>query len=501
MTTSRDQVKALFTNQEWRLNNLYYIQDVNGTEIKFQMNESQWQLWRDLHYCNVIPKARQLGFSTFIAIFMLDTCLFRPNTSAGIIDITLDDAKKKLAKIKYAYDRLPAMVKSSLSLVKDNTQELKFSNESDINVGTSHRGGTLQILHISEFGKIAAQYPDKAREIRTGAFGTIHSGQMIFVESTAEGAHGDFHDLTMQAKADQDEGRTLNPQDFKLHFFPWQQHPGYIADAGHVIVPQELTKYFAELEAKHGIPLTAEQKAWYVGKRRLVGPDDMWREYPATLEEAFNASIEGAYFKTQMTKMRIDGRICRIPFNPHIPVNTFWDIGVSDTTVIWFHQSGAGGSHALIDYFEDCGEGVDYYVRILREKAAERGFIYGKHYGPHDIEARNWAVPGAKPIKDVAAEFDLNFEVVPRISNKQDSIEIARGFLGMTSIDEEYCAQGIKVLDNYRKKWNERRADWSRDPLHDWASHGADALQTGACGFEQAKKQQQLNYRNSRRYA
>lgn len=476
------EAKRLLSDREWRLNNLYKIQDVHGREIAFAMNDAQRQLWNDLHYCNVIPKARQLGFSTFISMFILDTCLFRPNTSAGIVDITLDDAKRKLAKIKFAYDRLPEQIRKTVTLEIENTQELRFSNGSGILVGTSHRGGTLQILHVSEFGKIAAAHPEKAREIRTGAFGTIHRGQMIFVESTAEGAAGDFHDLVMQAQADQQEGRKLGQQDFKLHFFPWWMHEGYSDDPDSIVIPQELADYFDGLDGK-GISLTPGQRAWYTSKRRTVGPDDMWREYPSSLEEAFNASIEGAYFKVQMTKMRETGRIAAIPINPTIPVNTFWDIGVDDSTAIWFHQAGATGSHALIDYYEASGEGIDHYIRVLQERAAKHGIIYGRHYGPHDLDHRNWAVPGAKPIVETARSLGLEFQVVPRVANKSEAIEAARAFLSVTAIDESRCAQGIKVLDNYRKAWNEKRGTWASEPLHDWASHGADALMTGACGF------------------
>ncbi len=477
---------AKFSDRYWRLNNLYRVQDETGADVPFVMNEAQNELWDDLHHCNIIPKARQLGFSTFICIFILDACLFIPNTSAGTIDITLDDAKKKLEKIRFAYDRVPQEIRSAVPLVTENKQSLEWANGSSATVGTSHRGGTLQILHVSEFGKIAAKYPDKAREIRTGAFGTVHAGQMIFIESTAEGASGAFHELTMQAKADQEEGRKLSPQDFRLHFYPWHKHKGYVDDPESRVVPEELAKYFDELEEEHQIALTPEQRAWYVSKRRSVGPDDMLREYPATLEEAFNVSLEGAYFKDQMSKLRTTGRLLKIPLNPALPVNTFWDIGVDDSTSVWFHQQGAAGSHALVDYFEASGEGIDFYIKMLEDKRIEREWTYGKHYGPHDLENRDWAAPGAKPAVEVARELGLIFEVVPRIANKIDAINAARTFLSVAAIDEQYCDQGIKCLDNYRKKWNDRLSDWSSEPLHDWSSHGADALMTGACGFTPA---------------
>src|SRR5690554_5509356 len=97
--------KALerFVDREWRLDNLYFIQDEAGRKIRFQRNEAQRAFWGELWYLNVVLKARQLGFSTFIAIMILDACLFNSNTSAGIVDATIDDAKLKLDKIRFAY--------------------------------------------------------------------------------------------------------------------------------------------------------------------------------------------------------------------------------------------------------------------------------------------------------------------------------------------------------------------------------------------------------------
>lgn len=481
MATVADKLEALLSDRWWRLNNLYRIKDEQGREVRFVPNEAQRDLWNDLHTLNVIPKARQLGFSTFIAIFILDTCLFRDNTAAGIVDITLDDAKGKLEKIKFAYDGLPEELRKARPLTKENMHQLEWKNGSSVTVGTSHRGGTLQILHVSEFGKISAQYPDKAREIRTGAFGTVHIGQMIFVESTAEGVGGDFHDIVKEADAQEKLGRKLSQQEFKLHFFPWWKNARYV-EQHEAVIPQEVAEYFRDLEAKYGIKLSQAQKNWYVMKRKLIGPDDMGREFPSFLDEAFAASVEGAYFKTQMSKARETRRIGKVPLDPSRPVNTFWDIGKDDNTSIWFHQS-HGQMHHFVDYYENNGEGVEFYARILREKAAERGWKYGKHYGPHDLDNSHWILPGAKATVDVARELGIEFTVVSRIDNKMNAIEAARNMLSMSWIDEEHCSRGIQCLDNYRKKWDERRATYRSEPEHDWASHGADAYMTGACGY------------------
>ena len=157
--------------------------------------------------------------------------------------------------------------------------------------------------------------------------------------------------------------------------------------------------------------------------------------------------------------------------------HTAWDIGVDDMTSIWFFQSD-GVRHRVVDYYENSGEGIPHYATVLKE----RGYTYGNHYGPHDLDNRDWIMPGAVPRVAVARQYGINFIVVPRVPDKADAIEALRNWLGNAWIDEEKCSRGIQCLDNYKREWNERLATWRNTPLHNWASHGADALMTGAMG-------------------
>lgn len=474
-------IEQRLMDQEWRLDNLYYIQDSAGQTIKFERNDAQRAFWADLWYLNCVLKARQLGFSTFIAILMLDTCLFNSSTRCGIVDLTLDDAKKKLAKIRFAYERLPPALQLATPLTLDNATSVEFGNGSAIEVGTSHRGGTLQILHVSEFGKIAAKYPEKAREIKTGAFGTIHKGQMIHVESTAEGTAGDFFDMVQNARNLEAQGRAPTAMEFKLHFVPWWKHPDYVLDAPDFPISADIEKYFRDLKAEHGIACSPQQIAWYAAKAAQIGPDDMLREYPSTPDEAFQSAIVGAYFKRELMRARQQGRIGKVPFDPGRPVNTFWDIGVNDTNAIWFHQTD-GKAHHFIDYYENNGEGLPHYVGELKLRRERFGYSYGLHVGPHDLENREWG-SNAKSRIELARDLELRFEVVPRVEHKPDAIEAARTLLNLSWFDQEKCAKGIACLENYRKEWNERTQTYHNRPLHNWASNGADAYQTGAMGF------------------
>ena len=233
--------------------------------------------------------------------------------------------------------------------------------------------------------------------------------------------------------------------------------------------------YHVMLKASETGLLSADELA---DARKSMSEDQYQQEF----ECSFEAAIMGAYFANQMRAMRSDGRLTKLTFDPARPVNTFWDIGKTDATAIWFHQN-RGQMHHLIDYYENSGEGVEHYARVLREKEREKGWRYGTHYGPHDLDNSHWVLPGRETVQEAAYQLGIQFRVVPRIANKADAIEAGRNFLSMAWIDPEGCKQGVECLDNYRKDWDEDRKTWKKQPVHDWASHGADALMTGACGF------------------
>lgn len=459
-------------DQAWRLNNLYWITNKEGKRVRFETNWAQAQLLREMSHLNLILKARQLGFTTFIQLYLLDVCVFYRDTRAGVIADTRDNAEAIFRdKIKFPYENLPEGVRAAVPILRDNTTTMELGNNSLIRVGTSLRGGTLQYLHISEFGKICAKYPEKAREIITGALNTIQAGQIAFIESTAEGQEGAFFDMCQTAQTKARTGERMTELDWKFHFYPWWRHPEYVLPADGVAIVEPWTKYFRDLEERHGVVLTPEQKAWYVKKGETQG-DDMKREYPSTPDEAFAASIEGAYYAQQMAKADREGRIGRVPYDDSIPVETWWDLGMDDQMAIWFVQR-LGRETRLIDYLEASGEGLPYYARQLRE----RGYYYGRHVAPHDIGVRELGT--GKSRLETAQGLGITFDVAPRLEI-MDGIDQCRTLLNQCWFDAEKCALGIKALRNYRKDWDEDTGTWKNKPRHDWASHGADAFRTGA---------------------
>ncbi len=474
-TAELTQAAKLLSDPLWRLNNLYSIIDKSGNKILFRLNWAQEQLYRDMWYCNIILKARQLGISTFVSLLFLDRCIFNSNQHAGIIAHTREDAEAMFRRVKFAYDSLPSELKAIRQVNTDNARELQLSNGSSLRVGTSMRSSTLQYLHISEFGKLCAKFPDKAREIVTGSLNAGSPGQYVFIESTAEGREGYFYQMCKEAQKIKDSGKKLTPLDFKMHFFPWMADISSRIDSGGITIPNDLSTYFASLETTLSIRLDPEQRAWYA-KRALTQGEDMKREFPSTPEEAFEVSNEGLYYGRQITTARQQGRIRNTYYDANAPVHTAWDLGYNDSTAIWLFQL-AGQEIHLLEYYENSGEALTHYIQYLKGKPYAS---YGKHLVPHDAAVHEYST-GLSRI-EVAKSHGINFTVVPDIG-VNEGIDAARNLLNRCWFDEIKCFKGITALESYKKEWNERHGCWSSEPLHNFASHGADAFRMLAVGI------------------
>jgi hypothetical protein len=469
-----EQAKERWPDKLARLRDGFYtIQDEFGEAVQFRLRPLQEKFLLEQHGFDLILKARQLGFTTVIQLDYLDDCLFSPNIAAGIIAHNKEDAEAFFdKKIRFAYDNLPPEFKELVPATQDSVRQLKFGNGSSIRVGTSLRSGTFQRLHVSEYGKLCAKYPEKAREVKTGALNTVHVGQKIRIESTAEGHAGHFYELCKKAMDKAKLEAAFTPLDFKLHFSGWYLDEKYRLheDVGET---REDHEYFESLIAK-GIELTRQQRAWYVKKAEQQG-DDMKREFPSTPEEAFEASVEGAYFSRQMTRMRKEKRICRLPVLD-APVYTTWDLGLNDSTAITFWQD-VGHERRAIDYYENNGESWGHYAGVL----ISRGYTYSRHYMPHDAAHRQQDVNKVQSRKEKAEEAGINpIDVVSRIMLEKDGIDASRAFFPNVYIDEERCARLIQCLDNYRKEWDDKLGVYKDHARHDEFSHGYKSFETNA---------------------
>lgn len=481
----QEELLACLRDPRWRIRNLYKIKNKQKQIVHFKPNEAQELLLELMHYRNIIPKARQRGFSTLIQLLALDTALFQPGSDCGIIAQDLNAAMDIFeSKIKLGYDHLPDIIKAMVPVTSSTLTSMKFANGSKIRVGVSMRSGTLNFLHVSEFGKISAKYPDKAREIVTGTLPAVPDDGMAFIESTAEGREGEFYTMTMAAKALADAKTPLTNLDFKLHFASWWDASEYEIEPKGIIITEKDAEYFERVEAKIGRALSARKRAWYVTKRRTDFSGDqqmMFQEYPSTLEEAFSISMEGTYYAQQLAQARKEGRIRSLPIMPGVPCFTFWDIGASDGTAVWVIQK-IGNEWRCVRFKEGWGEPYSYFVKWLQGL----GVVWDTMFLPHDATHKKQLGTAIKTPQEMVEELmpGVRFEIVPVIPDVNWGIQQTRDAFPLLWFDEEHCKEGIIHIENYRRTWNARQACWGSSPDKTGGhSEAADALRMFAQAY------------------
>ena len=210
---------------------------------------------------------------------------------------------------------------------------------------------------------------------------------------------------------------------------------------------------------------------WELEDAKRTMPDSQFeQEY----ECSFNAAVQGSYYGALMEQAEKQKRIGDIPYDPTVDVETWWDLGIGDSTAIWFAQR-VNNEVRLIDYYETNGESLAYYVSKLNEKP----YNYGAHIAPHDIVTRELGT--GKSRLEVAAELGLNFEVAPKLE-VEHGIESVRNTLPNCWFDRIRCKQGIEALKQYKKVFDDKNQVFKNKPHHNWASHGSDAFRYGCVG-------------------
>lgn len=185
--------------------------------------------------------------------------------------------------------------------------------------------------------------------------------------------------------------------------------------------------------------------------------------------------IRGAYYGEDIAKARREGRICAVPYQRGVPVDTYWDLGHSDSTSIVFHQPVAMQDRILAGY-ENSGQALDHYSKYLMDQE----YVYGTHFLPHDAGYTRLGKDEAntKPWIEMLQDLMPNhrFEIVDRVDDVSRGIQQTRNAFGSLWIDENKCRDLIAALEAYRKQWDDKLQVYRDKPLHDWASNYADAL-------------------------
>lgn len=489
---TRVRVLEHMSDPRWRWQHLYWIKDKDGKHVQFTLRPAIEQFIADMHTRNVILKARQHGFSTFILIYFLDTMLFTPGTEAVLLAHRKQAAKKLFdSKIAYPYNHMPEMLRMAKPVIEHGVERTKcttvesiqFANGSSLLTEVSARSGTFQLLHLSEYGPLCTDSPQKADEVKGGSLATAHERALVFIESTAKGAIGDFYDRCKDGRSlttDRREAhKPLSKLEYKFHFFGWWINPEYRERTGYVEETDRDKEYFEKVENTMGIKLDPEQRSWYIiTKRSFKG--NMKSEYPSTPDEAFEASIQGAYYGERMELLAERGQICRVPHLPGSMVHTAWDIGY--TTAVWFFQKLGPAIH-LIRYHEAQGLGMDGWRDVLDKFKDQEGYHYGQHFAPFDVTTQNGVkIISGQGILDAAEQAGIHFEQLPlEISVTGQGIPRTRDTLPLCYFDRANCERGLWCLRTYHEEVN---ASLSTDdnpvytgrPAKGPESHGADAF-------------------------
>src|SRR3990167_10987480 len=235
-------------DKEWRVNNLYKIMDKKRNLIKFKRNKAQKDFNEKKWSRNLILKSRQLGFTTDECIDSLDDVLFSKNTECLLIAHNLDAAKAIFdKKIELAWKNIRPEIKGLYKVDANTAQTLKFEfgegSFSSIAVDTSGRSGTYNRVHITEFADLCKKYPNKVKDIIEGTIPAVPTNGRVDIESTSQGASGEFFEMFMQAW---ERGEPKYPVEYKAHFYNWQWDEEIESMVPEANLPKEFKDYQKE---------------------------------------------------------------------------------------------------------------------------------------------------------------------------------------------------------------------------------------------------------------
>lgn len=209
--------------------------------------------------------------------------------------------------------------------------------------------------------------------------------------------------------------------------------------------------------------------------RKTMSEDQFEQEY----ECSFQAAVQGAYYGREMKQAEEDKRLTRVPWEPKLKVHTAWDLGVGDSTAIWFVQQ-SGKEIRVIDYYESSGVGLDHYAKVLKE----RPYVYGDHILPHDASVKDLGTGRSR--EETLRSLGISIRIIPAQS-VEDGINAARLIIPRCWFDADKCKRGIEALRQYRRDYDEKLKNFKSRPLHDWTSHAADAFRYLALGLRDQK--------------
>lgn len=472
----------------WRLcsGELYKIAPADGSGLQpFRPRPEQVRIFDAIHRRGVkkilIPKARRLGMSTALGIFSADWILFHRQRQCSLIDQNAADASRKLDTIvKVAVENLPPWLSPVRTVHKSNDSQLSVSlggsPASTLYAGMNARGGSNDLLWVSEWGVIQHEDPKRSSRIRSGALPSARHGITIVETTWAGGPVGDLWELlepVIKKVAD----------DWEILFSPWWIDPRNVSATAAMDEPA--IRYFDKIAPrlqKEGVTLSEQQMRWYAAERRAQGAY-MMRENPTFLDECWSSPVPGAIYAECIDRAKAEGRVAPMPIDPHALVHTVWDLGAPMQTVVWYFQV-IGRYLRFVDVDRENDE-------TLRDRVARmkmKGYPYGSHYFPHDALqtertgrtlasefAACWLQQGIE-MTVKGDEMRANMRFVPRPHDIWVGINHAVQMFPTFEFREPVCSDALAVLGCYRSRTEGEGVLSRSEPIHDRSSHVADPI-------------------------
>ncbi len=464
-------------NPLWRLRNLYHIKRADdGRIIKFEPRPEQQRVYDMLFKEGVkrliILKARRLGMSTALDVLLTDQMLWNAGTQCSLVDQTAADAERKLATIaKVALDNLPPVALQCIEKVRDSGSILEVSvageAASSFFAGLRARGGTNNWLHLSEWGVIQADDPRRSEEILTGAIPSAEHGRIIIETTWKGGRGGHLWEIVKGALETPEAAKT--DKDWRVVFFPWWKDPTYVVEGDVATISPAISQYLDQMQSQTGHTFSDQQRLWYDRQSRDLGLF-IFREFPTTLDECFKSPVEGAIYAGELDKLRASGAISAFKTDNSTLVHTAWDLGSPVNTVVWYFQVIGGNEIRVID----CDMDLDMTPVQRVGHMLAKGYSYGAHFLPHDAAATRTS---GKADAQVYTEAGLaNVRVLPRTHDIWIGINACLQMFPRFSFRLPACERGLDALANYAYKRSSATGIVVNEPVHNWASHAADAL-------------------------
>ena len=395
----------------------------------------EW-LHRKVKRFNVVVAHRRFGKTIFCLSDMLDSLIKNPrkNPQGAYLGPTFGSAKRVAwSYMKDMVRDFPGveMKEGELKIIiprADTRDEVRIFMLGAENPGAI-RGIYLDHCVLDEFSEFA---PEVWSEVIRPALSDRNGGATFIFTPRGANHSYDIYRYAISGKSDEWAGFMFKASDTK-------------------ILPQK------ELDAA----------------REVMSEESYAQEY----EVDFSAALVGAYYKHEMGKANEQNRITRVPYDSHALVWTAWDLGIDDSTAIWFIQE-AGRELHVIDYMEVSGKGLDFIVGEVKGKS----YDYAGHVMPHDVAVRELS-SGRSRLQILEDKLKLRgISVAPKMK-VEDGIAATRALLGRMWFDEYNCGQGIECLKSYEREFDSKNGVYKLRPKHNWASHGADAMRTFSTGY------------------